>query len=593
MVLGFNDRITVPASVSEPQRFGFLVVGMFCSLAAGAVYAFSLISDKMDSEYGFSQNDITTVSTVGLVFGYFTLPFGFIFDYFGPKPIFVIGVLAFSVGAILFALTFQDTIGHSVASLSLINAVMNMGSGMFDMASILSILSWFPVDRGYLVAAAKTMTGLASAVIATVYNTYFSGNHTGYMYFLLGLVVVLGTVGFVYIHLPPYHMTGYRLKHYTEEDHEVARRVEHLYMTTRAPRWRFIFIFVIVISLLVVITTQSIVFVFLGEDVSFAQRNPPAIIMIVLYCLLCLAILPCPWLDKSGTKSDSSVEPLEESGNGEGVNLPAQQSNDMVADAQEEKLLSNDDKNFPQYRTGFFYNLLHNVPLWCLWLNAIVLSGGVSIITFNTRQIFVAISEDPTEIRIPNLYVALLSVGSALSRLGVSFFEAWNASRPMEKRIPIIIAYFVPSCFLCLSSILFLVVPAKALILPMLFGGFVNGSYAATLVLTVRTIYSIDVAKHYNSIFLFDLAGAIIFNRLLFGETVTKKSFTDGDGNVRCFGRKCIQTSFIVLACFSALAFCATLLMYVSYMRFVRATRKEKEQVPQEEMMDFAVGPLN
>ncbi|ORC89972.1 uncharacterized protein TM35_000102400, partial [Trypanosoma theileri] len=159
---------------------------------------------------------------------------------------------------------------------------------------------------------------------------------------------------------------------------------------------------------------------------------------------------------------------------------------------------------------------------------------------------------------------------------------AWNASRPLEKRIPIIIAYCAPSCFLCLSSILFLVVPTNALILPMLFGGLLNGSYAAALVLTVRTIYSIDVAKHYNSLFLFDLIGAVICNRFMFGELMTKHSFTDEDGNVRCFGRKCIQTSFIILACLSVLAFLATLVMYFSYMRFVRATREEREQASRE-----------
>ncbi|ORC89970.1 uncharacterized protein TM35_000102380 [Trypanosoma theileri] len=582
MVLGFNDRITVPASVSETQRFGFVVVCMFTSLASGALYAFSLISDKMDSEYGFSQNDITTVSTTGMVVGYFTLPFGFIYDYIGPKPILAIALGTCSIGCLLFALTFDDTIGHNVASLSAINGIMTLGTTLFDVGAVLSILSWFPVDRGLFVAAAKTMTGLASAVIATIYNTYFSGNHSAYMYFLLGMVFVIGTVCFVYIQIPPYHMTGYRLKHYTEEEHDIARRVEHLYLTTKVPRWRFIYIYVIVISLFIVITTQSTVFVFLGDDVTFAQRNPPAIIMIVLYFSLCLAIVPCPWLDKATSVKDSSVEPAEEGNKSEGGNFPEQHLKGVEEGAQEEQLVTNDDKNFPQYPTGFFYNLLHNVPLWCIYFNCTVLAGGLTIITFNSRQIFVAISEDPAEIRLPSLYVALMSVGSALGRFGVSFFEAWNASRPLEKRIPIIITFCIPSCFLFLASILFLFVPTKALLLPMFFGGVLNGTYAASAVLTIRTIYSIDLATHFNSTSLFDLVGTVIFNRFMFGELMTRQSFTDEDGNVRCFGRKCIQTSFIILACLSVLAFSATLVMYFSYMRFVRATRKEREQASRE-----------
>ncbi|KAF8278443.1 hypothetical protein TcBrA4_0114540 [Trypanosoma cruzi] len=87
----------------------------------------------------------------------------------------------------------------------------------------------------------------------------------------------------------------------------------------------------------------------------------------------------------------------------------------------EERLVSNDDKNFPQYQTGFFHNVLHSVPLWCVWLNAVILSGGVHIVMLNSRQLFVAISEDPSSEQLPALYVALTSIGNAISRLGVSF----------------------------------------------------------------------------------------------------------------------------------------------------------------------------
>ncbi|RNF14698.1 uncharacterized protein Tco025E_05779 [Trypanosoma conorhini] len=252
---------------------------------------------------------------------------------------------------------------------------------------------------------------------------------------------------------------------------------------------------------------------------------------------------------------------------------------------EDTQLFSNDDKNFPQYQTGFFHNVLHNVPLWCVWFHAVIVSGGVHIVLLNSRQLFVAVSEDPESEQLPALYVALTSVGNAVGRLSVSFFEAWNAGRPLEKRTPVTITYCAPSLLMCLASIFFLVVPAKALILPMLLGGLANGAYAAALVLTVRTIFSIDVAKHYNSIFFFDFVGVVVFNRFMFGEVMTRNSVRTADGKYHCLGRdKCLRIPFLVLACLCACAFAATVTMHFVYMRFVRARREEHAEERNEQL---------
>ncbi|KEG08978.1 hypothetical protein DQ04_06061050 [Trypanosoma grayi] len=121
----------------------------------------------------------------------------------------------------------------------------------------------------------------------------------------------------------------------------------------------------------------------------------------------------------------------------------------------------------------------------------------------------------------------------------------------------------------------------------MLLAGLANGSYAAALVLTVRTIFSIDVAKHYNSIFFFDLIGVIFFNRLLFGEIMTRNSVIGPEGQPQCLGRdKCLRTTFIVMACLSAFAFVASLTMHIVYMRFVRDKWAENSGQRDEEQME-------
>lgn len=570
MVLGFNDPVTVPKSVSEPWRFGYLICGMFCSIVCGAIYAFSLISGKMTDDYGFDQNDITTVSTVGIVFGYFTLPFGFIYDYIGPKPIFVIGIFFFFLGSVLFALTFNDKIGHSVVSLSAINAIMSIGCSMFDMGSILTILSWFPLDRGLVVASVKTMTGLSASILATLYNTYFSGKHSTYMFFLLAFVVAIGLAAFLILRIPPYHMTGYRLKHYTEEERELARRVEHMYHTKRASRRRFALLFVVFGGLILTIAVQSIVFVYVGKGgVPFSMRNPPAVVMMVLIFLFFIVVLPWRWLDKPLRRSSREMQP-------DNVGQEEEMDNKSLP-GNDELLVTNDDTNFPQYQTGFISNVFHSIPLWCMWLNALVVNGGVTIIMMNSRQLYVAVSEKTDDEQLSAMFVAITSIGNAVARLFVSFFEAWNASLPLEKRTPVTVTYCIPSLLLFLSSIFFIFLPAKALVLPMVFGGFANGAYAASLVLTVRTIFSLDVAKHYNSIFFFDAMGSVIFNRVLYGELTTRNSVKKGKAIV-CLGRdKCLRTTFIVMSCCCALSFSVCLLMHFLYMRYVRSRREENK----------------
>uniref|UniRef100_A0A0A9WGX5 Monocarboxylate transporter 2 n=1 Tax=Lygus hesperus TaxID=30085 RepID=A0A0A9WGX5_LYGHE len=192
-----------------------LVCGMFCSIVIGSLYAFSLITHTLSDVYKFSQNDITTISTVGIVVGYLTFPFGILYDYYGPKPILLIGVICICFGTLLFAFTFDNTIGHSVGGLAIINAIFNLGTALFDMGTVITVLSWFPLDRGFVVGCLKTMTGLGSSFLSTLYGAYFNNNNTTYMYFLLAISASIGVVAMFISYLPPYHMTGHREKIYT------------------------------------------------------------------------------------------------------------------------------------------------------------------------------------------------------------------------------------------------------------------------------------------------------------------------------------------------------------------------------------------
>lgn len=116
------------------------------------------------------------------------------------------------------------------------------------------------------------------------------------------------------------------------------------------------------------------------------------------------------------------------------------------------------------------------------------------------------------------LLTVLNGAGSALGRIAMSFFEAYTQRRKAEDRIPITIAFFLPTTMVTISIVLFLILPGRSLLLAYTVVAFGNGFCASVLILVMRTIYAKDAAKHYNVGMNGLWVSALLFNRLLYGE---------------------------------------------------------------------------
>lgn len=242
-----------------------------------------------------------------------------------------------------------------------------------------------------------------------------------------------------------------------------------------------------------------------------------------------------------------------------------------------------EEKTAPQFATDFIYNL-RRPTLFCLWITGFCVSGSINVIALNTTQIYLSISEDPNDKVRPALYVAITSIGNAVGRLAMAFLEVTTQSKPPEVRIPITVFYCVPPTLCIASCVLFLVMPTAGLLAPMLLGGLGNGFYAAAEVLVVRTIFSVDVSKHYSSLFFFEMLAVIFMNRLMFGEIMTKHSVKNEKGTPQCLGRwKCIGVSFVVLTVFGAIGLLSSIIMHISYVMFAKKAlikrRERKEEI--------------
>ncbi|RNE96121.1 hypothetical protein TraAM80_09963 [Trypanosoma rangeli] len=477
--------------ISEPHRFFILVIGAFGSLCSSLSYAFNLISMDMQSRYHLSGRDISTIITVGLVISYFLVPYGFLYDHFGPKPIFALSTTLFLLGAFLFALTFRGTIEGSVVRLSVFNVMLSLGSTLFDVGCLMTVMSHFPASKGAAVAIMKSCLGLGSAIVGSIQLAFFDGSPDIYFYFLMALVLVVGVANFFLLTLPPYILTGYEENHLSaeEKEHRLARR--SVYLRQQPPRIRFIVGLAVVVVLVVYLPLQSALSAYL--KLGNTSHIIFAVVIIVLVAILPVMALPVPWMERKGTKQIADgCKWAENRGAGDDeLNEP------VTEDARSTHVETDIDYIAPQYQTTFMENV-RTLKVWALLWCYFCPAGAQIVVIFNANFIYAALAGEEVNSSVKTLLTVLTGVGSAVGRLAMSYFEVWSQSRKAEDRIPITVTLFGSIICAVLSTVLFLVLPKAALLLPYFIASLGNGFSAATVVLVARTLFAKDHGKHYN-----------------------------------------------------------------------------------------------
>ncbi|KAH9599136.1 Major facilitator superfamily, partial [Trypanosoma melophagium] len=242
--------------VDEMKRFRILVCCMFCSICTSIVYAFDLFTTEFSDRFHLSAGDQSTISTVGLVFCYFTLPYGFLYDYAGPFPLFMICILTGGLGSLLLGLTFDGLIPGNVVNISVFYALVNTCSGLIDVAYIVTLAEAFPRNRGPVIALAKVMTTLGSSVLASLSVNIFN-NISSFIYFLMALSIVVSSVAAFVVVLPPYFINGWRRRGKTPEQLAVLTALKPAYYQKFVPVRRLALGYVIVAALLVFFTVVT------------------------------------------------------------------------------------------------------------------------------------------------------------------------------------------------------------------------------------------------------------------------------------------------------------------------------------------------
>lgn len=567
--------------ISEPYRYFLLVVGSVGCLLASLSYTFGLFSMTMMRMGGLNMTQVTTVGTVMLVFSYFTLPYAFVMDYFGPKPVLVIGTILLPLGCLLMALTFNGNIQATTATFSVFMGIMGGGCIVFDIGTVVAVLSWFPTYRGPVVAIMKTFAGLGSAIVGTLQHAFFDSYPAGFFFLLMAMSLVFGLFCVFSMRLPPYHLTAYQNKHLSEEEKVPLKATMVLFLRKSPCRRRAAIALCFIVFLIIFLPLQSALVSYChlgkGPKIAFAVVVIAACAFYPVICLplRCLGGMETPEeLEEKKRKKELARRLKREE---------EMRQNDVGNDDGDARALEaapevkKDDLDYisPMYQGTFVQNLL-TFRLWAIFLVCFSIIGAQLVIIFHYTFICAALRGKPTDENFKTLLATLNGVGSAIGRLLLSGLEMWSQRRPPEQRIPITASLFFPLGFTILGLVFYLVLPGDGLALGHFVMALGNGTAAAAAVLVFRGVFAKDPATHYNFGFLAAMVSAILLNRVAYAEwyAFKMKKYTGST----CFKKECVLMPLLLMLGLNVASLIGSIYVHWDYATYCRQVLKERAE---------------
>ncbi|KAH9599852.1 Nodulin-like [Trypanosoma melophagium] len=541
-----------------------LVAGVYGCIAVSLTFGFNIFSGDLQQMYGFTQADMTTISTVGIAFAYFGIPYAFVYDYLGVVPVLVLGLFLITIGTLLMGLAFSGIVAGSVVRLSVFNGIFNFGSGLYDLACVVTVLSHFPTRKGVVVAVMKTYIGLGSAIIGAIQLAYFEGKPAEYFYFLTVVGGFIGVLVLVLVRHPPYVLTEYERRTLSDEEAEKRVSTKAMYLKQPPPSLRFAIGFAIVAFLIIFLTLQSALVAF--KNLSWEYRNAFAIVTIFFTLISPIVAMPFNWLNRDWRVWRRTTTDLE-----------AGVTPEPIGDELRNEILSFAEVDYvaPQYQNSFLQSLC-TFRLWALFWSLFCTLGTEFVVMNNSRYFFNALSGEEVDDSLNTLLTVLNGTGSALGRLSMSFLEVWSQGRSADKRIPITLSLFLPTTTITIMTVLFLCITNKDVLpLPYLLGALGNGIIAAATILVVNTIYAKDPGLHYNFCFFATTCSSILLNRVLYGEWYTREA--NKRGVEICLERGCVQFPLLVMLGLNISAFFANGYVHWEYVKLNRRALADRQ----------------
>lgn len=604
--------------ICELSRLHVLVCCFFCSITVSLTYAFDLFTTPLQDQFGLSGGDLSTVTTIGLVFSYFQLHFAVLYEHCGPFLLFVACMVLGGLGALLMGLAFDGKVKGSTATFTVYYAMLCIASGLVDCAYIPVLNVMFPRNRGPVISLVKVMTSLGASLLAIVCYNLFGNAISGYCYMIMALTIAMNLWACFVVTLPPYVHNWWRRRGKTEEELRELEATQIYYAQKSVPLPRIVIGYCVVVVLVVYYAVEGPIVAY--ASVTHSTEIALAVVAIILTMMILLVLLPLPILGGMNEPEPPALIPELARAEGNDVEeeellehvLP-QKAVEPVAEAEEpcergseplpeatEPATKRDMKSYgvgyhatpplewsyrrqdPSYM-GNYFDYIRGLDFWIVY-GMIFCSGVMGVlVSYNGTTISSALQGKPRDAATSALFTSLLGVSSTVGRLGFGMVEAFVQSRdPEKRRFTITIATPAPALISTVGGILLLAIPSEYLLLPYIIVYVGHGMFAAVIALIFACLFENNLSSMYNTAFFFYVITIVVFNRCMFGIWNDKKTAHYNDPLRRCLHPDCVRVPLIVGTVVTFLGSLFAIAAHIRYQLYVNRVRREWERMKAE-----------
>lgn len=569
----------------ERRLFLQFFAGILLCANNGACFCFALFSDRfLHSPFSYSQSEISTIATVGVLLSYFSLPTGFLYDNKGPGITIAVGTFLNASGWLGLAYLFgsSETPPRSLVSVILFYGLSQFSASFFETSAMLTNLKTFSCYKGKVVLIQKTFMGLGTSLAAQVFLIFFQGHSSmsSFFVFLFIYSALVGVFSFYFITLPTDQTKCLGLN---VIDEPTARLGGGEPLLFRVPFTIGSVILVINVGIVLAMSLLEVCFE-IGPIVKLFFGF--LVIALPLSYLSMTLFSPNYTCNINGYKEKEKT-PRAEKGYNYGSEEPI--NADIFAELSFEEVVSTPLTRAPRQENTTMKSVLlsfllrvfplkkhpyvkNNLSLWenlrkrdiwALWLSCFASWSAMTLVSSNSTQIHLSVTTGEYNSLVNAVYVSVFGVGGAVGRIGVGLLQ------PILERhsLAITLFTFVSPCVNVIGLPLFLFVPKVVLFLPYFLVGLSSGiSWGSTVLVVTSFFTQSNCGKHYSFLYTAGMLSPIVFNTLLFGPLYDYYSSKQNHGRASsCEGVVCIWIPILV-------CFFLNLLVVPTSLYFVRRT---------------------
>ncbi|KAI5687856.1 Major Facilitator Superfamily [Leishmania braziliensis] len=287
-----------PKKIDNLRRFRILFAGVILSISSSTQGVHSVFGVlHLQQAYQFNARSMTIVYLSGVSVGLFTLPFGALYDWFGPRVVVALGSVIAALGHLLFALTFGGHIPPTVLNCAVFYAMMCWGCYALNVAVLPAVLTHMPRDRGQPTGLLQTFTGLGASVFACLFRGFFKDNFAHLMWFMFAVTLAAGAGGVWYLEDAPYVINRWQQRRITPCEQLRAHLIRNRYMSQLVPKRRYIIMAIILVLLNLYLTIQTVCVAYLAADITPGKLRGIAIGAVMIVLLVLVLVLPLDSID--------------------------------------------------------------------------------------------------------------------------------------------------------------------------------------------------------------------------------------------------------------------------------------------------------